>query len=347
MLLSRPFRSPVSAMSMTSSAMYRLRWEVGYRLIGPNSWARRVRTRLSYERWVASHVKGWFHFLLWRLGIKVHFSAISSGQVFQVRSVAERNELSRHLKLAFRAPPFAEEVLGKEVGLFRLNYGGREVSFPYDRNRYGVMTVLNEFFVREPFAQLRVDGADVLDVGSCIGDTPIYFALRGAGRVIALEPYPATFEWARKNISSNGFGDKVMLLNEGAGTSGSMRLSRAEMNFWADAVPTEDGQEVRFNSLKEIIDRFEIKSAVLKYHGEGSEYEFFANASLEDLAHFNQIVLKYHYGAAPIIRKLKQAGFVIKRKWDLHFSYNPSSSHPRYHAGLILAERPDMPSVSA
>ncbi|MDA4123973.1 MAG: FkbM family methyltransferase [Thaumarchaeota archaeon] len=201
--------------------------------------------------------------------------------------------------------------------------------------------MLKEFFIHEPYGGLDVEGMDVVDIGSSIGDTPIYFGLKGARRVISFEPYPATYAHAKHNISANGFDDRVILLNEGAGVSGWMKLSRSERNLWANAVPSNDGQEVRFNSLNDIISRFGIEKAVLKFHGEGSEYEFLLNASAEDLAHFSQIALKYHYGAKPILEKLKSAGFNITRKWDLHFSFNSSSSSPRYEAGLILAKRRD------
>jgi len=197
--------------------------------------------------------------------------------------------------------------------------------------------VLTECFIDEYFAGLDVAGADVVDVGACFGDTPVYFCVKGARRVIALEPYPATYGRAKHNISLNGFDDKVILLNEGAGSSGWMRLARNDMNLWANAVPSADGEKVRFNSLRDMVTRFGIEKAVLKYHGEGSEYEFFEDASPEDLARFPQIAMKYHYGDKQIVKKLESAGFTIVRKWDLHFSLNPSSSSPNYEAGLILA----------
>ena len=43
------------------------------------------------------------------------------------------------------------------------------------------------------------------DVGANIGDSSIYFALKGAKKVIALEPLPANYEMAVKNIELNNF----------------------------------------------------------------------------------------------------------------------------------------------
>jgi len=122
-----------------------------------------------------------------------------------------------------------------------------------------------------------------------------------------------------------------------------MKLPRTDMNLWANAKPSAEGEKVRFNSLRDIITRFRIGTAALKYHGEGSEYEFFEEASAEDLAHFPQIAMKYHYGDKQIVRKLENSGFTIVRKWDLHFSFNASSSSPNYQAGLIFARRSGAP----
>ena len=338
-MLSAPFKTPLSEMGKLSRVFYRTKWELGYRVIGPSSWPRRIKGRLSFERWVLSNVSGWPGYLVQRLGVGAPFSATVGGREFRVRNVAERVEFTRILRESFGRPPFAETVLGENNGIFNFGFAGKSLSFPYSGDRYGTRTVLQEFFLKEPYAELDVVDKDVIDVGSSIGDTPIYFALKGARRVISFEPYPATFQKAKSNIEANGLGDRVVLLNEGAGRSGWMRLTREPRNLWANAVPSSEGQEVRFNSLNEIITRFRIETAVLKYHGEGSEYEFFGGASHEDLTHFPQISLKYHYGATPIVRKLKSAGFEITRKWDLHFSCNRSSSSPRYEAGMITAKR--------
>jgi len=340
-----PFRTPVSQMGRAAWAAYRFKWTFGHRFIGENSWAWRMKKRLGYQRWVLSHVRGWPGLVLWRLGIRVPFKAVVGGKTYEVRDAAQKRELSLQLRRTHHPFPFQEEVLGKNVGTFRVRFGGRDLRFSYARDRFGPMVILTECFVYEYFAGLDVAGQMVIDVGCSVGDTPAYFAVRGAKKVVAFEPYPATYERAKENIEANGLNDTVTLLNEGGGASGWMRLSRGDTNLWANAMPAADGEPVRFNSLREIIERFGVDSGVLKYHGEGSEYEFFGDASVEDLRRFSQIAMKYHYGGKPIIRKLKSAGFEIVREWDLHFSYNASSSNPRYEAGLILAKRVDHASA--
>ena len=341
LLLTSPFKTPVSEMGSLAWAFYKLKWAFGHRLIGPDSWTRKAKKRLSYESWVMTHVRGWPRLLLWRLGLRVPFSASFGGKEFTVNNGSQRAELSRLLRKSFEPFPFEEGVTGEHRGIFRLNFAGKDLAFDYGGDRFGTSIVLRECFVDEYFAGLDVAGADVVDVGACFGDTPVYFCVKGAKKVIAFEPYPATYARAKQNISLNGFDDRVTLLNEGAGSEGWMRLSRSEMNLWANAAPSAGGEKVRFSSLKSIITRFGIETAVLKYHGEGSEYEFFEQATPEELAHFPQIAMKYHYGGERIVKKLVSAGFTIVRRWDLHFSFNASSTSPNYEAGLILARRTD------
>jgi FkbM family methyltransferase len=339
--LQSPFKTPLSEASKAWSGFTRTKWEIGYRLIGPDSWTRMIRSRVSQEAWALSNVKGGYRFLLWRVGIKIPFRARISGKEYEVANAAEALVLSMAVRRSYQPLPFQEEVKGHQKGVFRFEFGGKHLAFPYDGDRYGTFVVLREFFVQEPYAGLDVKGLDVVDVGSSFGDTPIYFCLMGARRVYAFEPYPATYALARRNLTENDFDDRVTLFNEGAGASGWMRLTTERTNFWANAAPAPVGVNVRFNSLKDIIEKTGVQKAALKFHGEGSEYEFFESASQRDLAHFPQIVLKYHYGSARIVKKLKASGFSIVKKWNLHFSHNVHSSEPKYEAGMILARMRD------
>ena len=338
-MLTSPFKIPVTEMGSFSRAAYRFRWFFGHRLIGENSWAWKVKKRFAYQRWVLFHVHGWYGLALWRAGIRRPFSVTVEGRRFEVKDDGQKREFSRQLRRIYNPVRLEDVVLDDGTPAFRISFGGREVRFGQHRDRFGSSIVLTECFVYEYFSGLDVKGKVVIDVGSSVGDTPIYFALRGATKVIAFEPYPATHSKAKYNITLNGLDEKITLLNEGGGTTGVMKLSRSDTNLWANAMPSPDGEPVRFSSLKDMIQRFGIEDGILKYHGEGSEYEFFEQATTEELRRFSQIAMKYHYGGKRIIQKLQKSGFSIARTWDLHFSYNASSSSPRYEAGLVLANR--------
>lgn len=55
----------------------------------------------------------------------------------------------------------------------------------YSPELFGVET-----FLEQPYGILDVKGRDVVDVGAYIGDTALYFRLKGAKRIYAFEPYP-------------------------------------------------------------------------------------------------------------------------------------------------------------
>jgi FkbM family methyltransferase len=55
----------------------------------------------------------------------------------------------------------------------------------------------------------------VIDLGAFVGDSAIYFVLRGARRVIALEPNPEAFKEMLENIKLNNMESKIITINAG------------------------------------------------------------------------------------------------------------------------------------
>jgi FkbM family methyltransferase len=53
-----------------------------------------------------------------------------------------------------------------------------------------------------------------VDVGADVGDTAILFSLRGARRVIVLEPYPRLYGEALLNIKANGLANRVVMFTQ-------------------------------------------------------------------------------------------------------------------------------------
>jgi len=45
-----------------------------------------------------------------------------------------------------------------------------------------------------------VKNKSVVDIGAFVGDTAIYFAIKGAEKVIAIEPHPGAYEELAENI---------------------------------------------------------------------------------------------------------------------------------------------------
>ena len=75
------------------------------------------------------------------------------------------------------------------------------------------LSVVYETFELEQYnVGLELSGRLVVDVGTNIGDSAIYFAKRGA-RVIGLEPSPSVFRRALENIALNGVENQTQIVN--------------------------------------------------------------------------------------------------------------------------------------
>ncbi len=156
-----------------------------------------------------------------------------------------------------------------------------------------------------------------MDVGAGVGDTAVLFSLRGARRVIALEPYPRLYGEALLNIKANGLADRVVLVNAGLGaTDGEVCADLSDVEGYSLFRPgNRCDVKVRMYTLRTLIKEFEIEEgSVLKMDCEGCEYESVLNADPGDLAVFSQIVIEYHNGYREIKRHLEAAGFSTEIK---------------------------------
>jgi FkbM family methyltransferase len=68
-------------------------------------------------------------------------------------------------------------------------------------------------------------GADgvVVDVGANLGTTTLFFAAAGY-RVVAIEPVPATFKLLVDNVSSNGFGERVICVQRAVAEGATVEM---------------------------------------------------------------------------------------------------------------------------
>jgi len=168
-------------------------------------------------------------------------------------------------------------------------------------------------FGQEVYQTLDVNNKIILDIGANIADSSIYFAQKGAKRVIGLEPYPKNFKWGEKNIIINNFQDKItfelagcsnqtseITINErGFGTSTSLEIH-------------EDGIVIPTFSLKDIIEKYNIKNGILKMDCEGCEYDSILSSNNNDLQKFESILVEYHNGFEKLEEKLRNAQFLVR-----------------------------------
>jgi hypothetical protein len=147
------------------------------------------------------------------------------------------------------------------------------------RHMHGTIIEIFHYGEYEP---LGVEGRVVVDVGAYIGDSAIYFALKGARKVIAIEPHPGAFAEMLDNIKLNNLEGVIIPVNAGlASKPGKIYIENV------GAVPAV--------TLSELISRFGVdpNDAVLKMDCEGCEFDIILN-DYEHVKLFKELILEYH-----------------------------------------------------
>jgi methyltransferase, FkbM family len=138
----------------------------------------------------------------------------------------------------------------------------------------------------------------VIDVGAFVGDTAMYFILRGARRVIAVEPHPGAYAEMLDNVKLNNLERVIVPVNAGLASKPG-KICIEDVSVEATSA-TYHGSGNCINAvpavtLSELISRFNIDvgNAVLKMDCEGCEYDVILN----DYGHvrlFRELILEYH-----------------------------------------------------
>ncbi len=219
-------------------------------------------------------------------------------------------------------------VLKRDLLIFR--FGRREIIMKLPRIPGKIeefaKRVLYQFYF-DQYKYLHVKNRVVVDIGAWIGDTALLFALKGASKVLAIEPHPYTFDLLKTNIKLNKLFSVIKPINAAV----SSRRGRTAIMFEVRDTWTESLEEFSVNAglgtphievpiitltdvnklifeLSEYSD-FERK-AVLKVDCEGCEYEIILNSSPEDLKLYDEIMFEYHCGRVlELISRLKILGF--------------------------------------
>jgi len=173
-------------------------------------------------------------------------------------------------------------------------------------------------FFYEDYKYLNVSGKCVIDVGAYIGDTAIYFALKGARKVFAIEPYPYTYNLLVENIRMNSLDSVVKPINAAIMDSdGIMLLPYIEEDTAGKlAYNSEKGVEIPCYKLSTLVDMLKhseevYDGLVLKLDCEGCEYYAILGSSSETLREFEEIILEFHGNPKPLMHKLRECGFKV------------------------------------
>ena len=150
-------------------------------------------------------------------------------------------------------------------------------------------------FEEEDYKFLNVKDKNVLDIGAFVGDSPIYFILKGAKKVYAIEPHPDAYKEMIENIKLNNMEDKIIPINMG------INYEKDYINIHTKAVNTQstllksegNGIKVPAGKLSEIIDKYNIDAQVLKMDCEGCEYDIILK-DYDTIKEFEEIGIEHH-----------------------------------------------------
>ncbi|MCL5115500.1 MAG: FkbM family methyltransferase [Candidatus Marsarchaeota archaeon] len=199
----------------------------------------------------------------------------------------------------------------------------------------------HEIFITQPYKKMDCDGSKLVDIGADIGDTAIYFLLKGASMVYGFEPYPSVYKIARKNVALNGLSKKVRIFNEGCADSPSFLAIDPDSSNNQGSMPAvnfKSGMKIRMRTLEELVRRLRINDGALKVDCEGWEYDIILNASRKTLRKFRSIIIEYHYGYMNLERKLRDAGFKVSHTLPYYTPKGILEPNARYF-GMIYASR--------
>lgn len=193
-------------------------------------------------------------------------------------------------------------------------------------------------FFDEVYRFLPVKGNVVVDIGANIGDSAIYFAMRGAKKVITVEPFPKNYESAKKNIELNNLSNIITLLFAGCSDDlGSIIINPEQEGAGSSLDETKNGIKVPLMTLENILNTYDIDSASLKMDCEGCEYKAIISSSDSTLQKFTHIQIEYHYGYKNLKERLEKCGFKVSVTNPL-FLINHQARKLMYF-GYLYAER--------
>jgi len=240
-----------------------------------------------------------------------------------VRSASEKIESVRRL--------FGEilsEIADEDEGLYRVRLASGPAFLIRKRACMTDMRRIWETFVREDYrGHPDLTGRTVLDVGANLGDTPVYYALRGA-RVIAYEPSSELCDLAVRNAAINNLDIEVNNLGIGC-EDGTLEMAISlrgatplSMTVFPGTVVPKDPRLMRRTQIR-VVPLADVLARIgpvflLKMDCEGCEYPALLSLSADQLRSIEHVVVEFHGSADPLRQRLEENGFRVRAgEWKL------------------------------
>jgi len=171
-----------------------------------------------------------------------------------------------------------------------------------------------EVFEFGEYGFVDVEDRIVIDIGAHVGDSSIYFALKGAKKVIAVEPHPKAFEELVKNTKLNDLETTIVPVNVAVASKPGKICIEENIDIETTLESYYKVADLRGNNcvsipaitLENIIEKHVApynEALVLKMDCEGCEYDVILN-DYEHIRVFDAIIFEYHAYATGIPLKI-------------------------------------------
>jgi len=134
------------------------------------------------------------------------YKILSLDEVFSIKNY-DLNALDLYFKERNRI------IFFKEGGQIYAQVKNFIFALPFPHGIYELV----ETFYHECYGGIDIQNGNIIDIGAFIGDTAIYFASKGAKKIIAFEPAKNLFRLAVQNVQLNNLNGIVYLRNEAVG----------------------------------------------------------------------------------------------------------------------------------
>lgn len=190
-----------------------------------------------------------------------------------------------------------------------------QLSEPYDLKTFW------QVYLHRCYSVCKTD-RNIIDAGANIGLFVLYAARQApTATILAIEPFPATFERLVRAVREHGLSNRVQCLNSAlCGSEGLRVMKQTNQPSQMQRVAKENvegGIPVTARTLSSIIDGVKDEIDLLKVDIEGSEYEVLLNTANDHLRRVRRMVLEYHgdvepYTRAQLFSYLAAAGFGVR-----------------------------------
>ncbi|MGC8621906.1 MAG: FkbM family methyltransferase [Caldisphaera sp.] len=290
-------------------------------------------------------VTNYWKVVLFKYGlIKTAWFKLYSGESFYIRNTRDYENFWKN-KMVYLTNNYKIKIYRKLIKVYfgeeyPRYYSKSNVSFFFDnKNTIGdIIRQIRDILYYKEYKFINPKNKVIVDIGANIGDSAIYFHLRGAKQVYAIEAMPKLYRLMVRNIRINKI---INVLPINAVCSASNKIYKLPRNSnWAGDIQEKLNNYTRVKSisLDEIVKRYDIDKGILKIDCEGCEYGIIANARKETLQRFDEIFIEYHYGYIDIESKLKNCGFAVEHTIPARI-INVQLNKPIMYVGFIKAKK--------